>query len=52
LVQPGSIFLVNCAEIDVILQLQPAPDGCFGFKEFVRPGSILTSKYSEVSVLL
>jgi len=52
LVQPGSILLVNCAEIDVILQLQLVPDGCFGFKELVRPGSILTSKYSEVNVLL
>jgi hypothetical protein len=52
LVQPGSILLVNYAEIDVFLQLQSAPDGCIGFKELVRPGSILTSKYSDVNVLL
>jgi len=52
LVQPGSILLVNYAEIDVFLQLQSAPDGRIGFKELVQPGSILTSKYSDVNVLL
>jgi hypothetical protein len=52
LVPPGSILRGKRAEIDLILQLQPAPDGCFGFKELVRPGSNLTSKYSEVNVLL
>jgi hypothetical protein len=52
LVQPESILLVNCAEIDIFLQLQSAPDGCIGFEELVWPASNLTSKYSEVNVLL
>jgi hypothetical protein len=51
-VQPGPILLVNCAEIDIFLQLQSAPDGCIGFEELVWPASNLTSKYSEVNVLL
>jgi hypothetical protein len=52
LVQPQSILLGKYAEIDLILQLQPAPNGCIGFEELVWPASNLTGKHSEVNVLL